>query len=90
MAEAIGNGAVIEGDHTVMVEQEHCVRPETGAPGVSSSERRPWKGTGSHWDPDVAGKQNAAPAWYPEPRPAAIRIKVHIEVFASSRNPPVL
>ena len=39
----------------------------------------PWKGLANYYDVEVNGKRNANAAWYyPEPKPAATRIKGYV------------
>jgi uncharacterized protein (DUF427 family) len=78
---ATWNGEVIaQSDDTVVVEGNHyfpdsAIRREF----FEASDTRtvcPWKGTASYYSLRVDGAQNKDAAWYyPEPKPAASRIK---------------
>ena len=81
MPTARWNGAVIaESDDTVVVEGNHYFPPESVNPALleasDSHTHCPWKGEASYKSIVVDGKRNPDAAWfYPDPLPAAARIK---------------
>jgi hypothetical protein len=79
MAEAMGTVLSSKVITASWLNKDHCVRPEAGAARSIFVRATPMERNRESLGPGRSGEQNAAPAWYPEPRPAAIRIKVHIE-----------
>ena len=84
MTKAMWEGAVLaESGATVEVEGNQyfppeSIRQEYFKPSDAHSVC-PWKGTASYYDIEVGGKRNAGAAWfYPEPKPAAKRIKGYV------------
>jgi uncharacterized protein (DUF427 family) len=84
MARAIWDGAVIaESANYEKVEGNvyfppEALRREYLQPSQHTSVC-PWKGVAHYYDVVVGDKTNAAAAWYyPEPKPAAARIKNHV------------
>lgn len=91
MAKATWNGAVLaESDRTVIVEGNHyfprdSVRSEYFRPSQTHTVC-PWKGTASYHDVEVNGERNADAAWfYPDPMPAASRIKDYVAFWKGVR-----
>jgi uncharacterized protein (DUF427 family) len=94
MPKALWNGVVLaESPHTEVVEGNHYFPP--GA--IHAEYFRPsathtvcgWKGTASYYDVVVAGQVNPDAAWYyPDPLPAASRIKGHIAFWKGVRVEP--
>lgn len=84
MARAVWNGEVIaESDDTVVVEGNHYFPLESvNRELLAPSDRHttcPWKGVASYYDIVVDGQVNRAAAWYyPDPSPAAAKIKWHV------------
>ena len=82
--QAIWNGAVLaESDRTVVVEGNHYFPPEdVNHEYLEPSTRHSvcfWKGRASYYDVVVDGRRNRAAAWhYPNPSPAASKIKDHV------------
>jgi uncharacterized protein (DUF427 family) len=80
---AVWNGAVIaEAPESATVALEGNIYfPEAAVDKtyLKASDKHticPWKGTASYYDLEVAGKTNAAAAWYyPEPKSAAENIR---------------
>jgi uncharacterized protein (DUF427 family) len=91
MTKAVWNGAVLaESDQTVIVEGNHYFPPGDVRPEyLRSSDTHtvcPWKGTASYHDVEVNGQRNADAAWfYPDPKPAAARIKNYIAFWKGVR-----
>lgn len=78
---AVWNGKVLaESDDLVQVEGNYyfpaqSLNKEFLIPSKTES-FCPWKGTASYYSIDVDGKRNEDAVWYyPEPKPAAIKIK---------------
>ncbi|HXW63078.1 MAG TPA: DUF427 domain-containing protein [Candidatus Acidoferrales bacterium] len=94
MARALWNGVVLaESHHTVMVEGNHYFPPgDVRAEYLRSSRTRtvcPWKGTASYHDLEVNGQRNPDAAWfYPDPKPAAAKIKDYIAFWKGVRVEP--
>ena len=91
MARATWNGAVIaESDSYELVEGNvyfppGAVRREYLHPSARTTFCG-WKGTARYHDLVVDGRVNAGAAWYyPEPRPAAARIRDHIAFWQGVR-----
>lgn len=89
--QAVWNGVVLaESDDTIVLEGNHYFPPE-------SVDRRylrpsshgtvcPWKGRASYYAIEVDGERNDAAAWYyPDPSPAAARIKDHVAFWHGVR-----
>lgn len=81
MVKAVWNGETIaESGETVVVEGNHyfppgSVKPAALKPSATTSVC-PWKGVASYYSVVAGGKENKDAAWYyPEPKPAAARIK---------------
>jgi uncharacterized protein (DUF427 family) len=78
---AIWNGAVLaESERTVLVERRHYFPPEdVDFSHLEPSDRHTtchWKGVASYYDVVVNGERNSAAAWYyPDPSPAASKVK---------------
>ena len=84
MVRAIWNGGVIaESDDTVIVEGNHyfpraVVRLDVLAPSNTTS-ACPWKGTAHYHSIRIGGATNIDAAWYyPDPKPAAAKIRDRI------------
>lgn len=84
MTKAIWDGAVLaESDKTIEVEGNQYFPPdaihnEYFKPNSQHS-TCPWKGLASYYDVEVNGKRNPSAAWYyPEPKPAADKIKGYV------------
>lgn len=84
MVRAVWNGTVIaESDKTVVVEGNHYF-PVSAVKGEylrrsDSHTVCPWKGRASYYTLDIDGAENQDAAWfYPDPKPAAARIKDRI------------
>jgi uncharacterized protein (DUF427 family) len=84
MAWAIWNGAVIaEATRYEKLEGNVYFPPESlHREYLRASQRTsvcPWKGLARYYDVAVDGEVNAGAAWYyPDPKPAAARIKDHV------------
>ena len=82
--QAIWNGVVLaESDRTVVVEGNHYFPPDdVNHEHLEPSGRHSvcfWKGRASYYDAVVDGQRNRAAAWYyPNPSPAARKIKDHV------------
>jgi len=91
MPRAVWNGAVIaESDQTIKLEGNHYFPPEALNRAYLTASARttacPWKGRASYYDVTVDGQTNAAAAWYyPDPSPAARRIKDHVAFWHGVR-----
>jgi uncharacterized protein (DUF427 family) len=84
MVKAEWNGTTVaESDETVVVEGNHyfladAVNKSYLKPSVTTT-MCPWKGTAYYYTVSVDGKANPDAAWYyPDPKPAAARIKNRI------------
>lgn len=91
---AIWNDVVVaESPQTEVVEGNHyfpptAIRLEFFRPSATHTECG-WKGTASYYDLAVKGAVNADAAWYyPEPLPAAARIKGYIAFWKGVRVEP--
>jgi uncharacterized protein (DUF427 family) len=91
MAKAMWNGAVIaESDRTVMLEGNHyfpqdSVQTEFLRESASRTSC-PWKGIASYYTLEVNGDRNDDAAWYyPDPLPAAAKIKNHVAFWKGVR-----
>jgi uncharacterized protein (DUF427 family) len=84
MAKARWNGAVLaESGRCEIVENNYYFPPEAvRREYFEESETHtqcPWKGTASYYDIVVDGRRNPDAAWYyPDPKPAASRIKDYV------------
>lgn len=84
MPKAVWNGTVIaESDDTVVVEGNHYFPADAVSEEFlvksSTQTRCPWKGMASYYTIEVDGERNNDAAWYyPEPSPAASKIKDHV------------
>jgi uncharacterized protein (DUF427 family) len=84
MYRAAWNGAVLaESDRTVEVEGNQYFPPDSIVSRFFTKSKTtslcPWKGTASYYTIEVEGKSNEDAAWYyPEPSPAAEKIKDHV------------
>jgi uncharacterized protein (DUF427 family) len=84
MAKAIWNGTVIAESDTVEEVEGNFYFPPRSVKREYLRESRtrstcPWKGEASYYDVVVDEKVNKDAAWYyPEPKPAAARIKDHV------------
>lgn len=91
MTKAIWKDEVIaESDRTVVVEGNHYFPPgsvkEQFLRPSETHTQCPWKGAASYHDLEVNGERNADAAWfYPNPLPAAKRIKDHIAFWKGVR-----
>lgn len=91
MIQATWNGAVLaESEDTVVVERNHYFPPEAlNAEYFEQSDHRslcPWKGEASYHDVVVDGEVNRAAAWYyPDPKPAAEKIRGRIAFWHGVR-----
>jgi len=81
VVKAVWNGETIaESGETVVVEGNHyfpfaAVKASALKPSATTSVC-PWKGKASYYSVVAGGKENTDAAWYyPEPKPAAARIK---------------
>ncbi|MGH2947787.1 MAG: DUF427 domain-containing protein [Solirubrobacteraceae bacterium] len=89
--QAIWNGAVLaESDSTVLVEGNHYFPMESvDERYLRPSDRQttcPWKGVASYYAIEVDGQRNEAAAWYyPDPSPAAAKIKDHVAFWHGVR-----
>jgi len=84
MAKAIWNGRVIaESNETEEVEgniyfPESSLKLEYFRPSSTTS-TCPWKGLARYYNLEIAGEENPDAAWYyPDPKPAARKIKGYI------------
>jgi uncharacterized protein (DUF427 family) len=91
MVKAVWNDTVVaQSDRTVVVEGNHYfpasdVKSEYLQPSDSHTVC-PWKGTASYYTLEIEGVQNADAAWYyPEPKPAATRVKDRIAFWHGVR-----
>ncbi|MFQ5888414.1 MAG: DUF427 domain-containing protein [Gemmatimonadota bacterium] len=91
MARATWNGAVLaESDDYEFVEGNvyfppEAVRRERLIPSDTTSVC-PWKGVARYYTVVVEGKENPDAAWtYPDPKPAAARIKDHVAFWRGVR-----
>jgi uncharacterized protein (DUF427 family) len=81
---AIWKGQILaDSDHTVEVEGNHYFPPDSvRSELLRDSDTRstcPWKGEAHYKTIALDGQQNPDAAWtYPEPKPAAARIKDHL------------
>ncbi|MDE3132844.1 MAG: DUF427 domain-containing protein [Acidobacteriota bacterium] len=89
--EAVWNGAVLaRSENTVVIEGNHYFPPEainreffTDSPKHTVC---PWKGQASYYDVVVGGERNPAAAWYyPQPSPAAAKIRDHVAFWHGVR-----
>ncbi len=93
--EAVWNDAVIaRSDSTVVVEGNHYFPPEAVNRELLSPSGKhtvcPWKGRASYYDVVVDGHRNSAAAWYyPQPSPAAAKIRDHVAFWGGVRVRPV-
>jgi uncharacterized protein (DUF427 family) len=84
MTKAIWEDTVLaESEETVVVEGNHYFPPEAVRWEYFEESQRhsicPWKGQASYYDVVVNGDRNSAAAWYyPDPSPAAAKIKDHV------------
>lgn len=82
-----------ESEQTIVVEGNHyfprsSIHPEFFSESASHTVCS-WKGTASYFDVVVDGKVNSDAAWYyPEPSPAAARIKDHVAFWRGVRVEP--
>jgi len=91
MAKAIWENTVLaESDRTIEVEGNQyfppdAIRREYFQPSDQHT-ACPWKGLASYYNLDVNGKRNANAAWfYPEPKPAANKIKDYVAFWKGVR-----
>ncbi len=91
MAKAIWQDTVLaESDKTIEVEGNQYFPPEAIKREYFKPNDQhttcPWKGLASYYDVDVAGKRNPNAAWYyPEPKPAANKIKDYVAFWKGVR-----
>lgn len=91
MAKAIWQDTVLaESDKTIEVEGNQYFPPEAIKREYFKPNDQhttcPWKGLASYYDVDVAGKRNPNAAWYyPEPKPAANKIKGYVAFWKGVR-----
>ena len=91
MPRASWNGVVLaESDKTEIVEGNHYFPPESLRPEFfRPSETHTvcgWKGTASYYTVDANGRLNPDAAWYyPEPLPAAAKIKDYVAFWKGVR-----
>ena len=84
MAKAEWNGVILaESGDTVVVEGNHYFPAEAVDEAYlkpsATTTKCPWKGTAHYYTVAAGGKENADAAWYyPDPKPAASRIKGRI------------
>jgi uncharacterized protein (DUF427 family) len=84
LVKAVWNGDTIaESDDTVVVEGNHYFPPETvkqtALKPSASTYTCPWKGDARYFTVVVGAHENPDAAWtYPDPKPAAARIKGRI------------
>lgn len=94
MAKAIWNGAVLaESNRTVIVEGNYYFPKDSVHPEYFRESDThticPWKGTASYRHVEVNGQRNPDAAWfYPDPKPAAARIKDHVAFWKGVRIEP--
>ena len=79
---------LVESDDTVVVENNHYfpreALNETYLQPTDHSTVCPWKGTATYYDVVIDGKTIRNGAWYyPEPKPAADRIRDHVAFYKS-------
>ncbi len=92
--QAVWNGAIIaESADTLVVEGNHYfpiadVRGENLRPSASHTTCH-WKGVASYYDVVVGDQVNADAAWYyPDPSPAAVRVKGRVAFWHGVRVQP--
>jgi uncharacterized protein (DUF427 family) len=91
MPKAIWNGAVLaESDETIVVEGNHYFPPESvNWDHFEESETHTicsWKGVASYYDVVQDGEVNKNAAWYyPDPKPAAAKIKNYVAFWRGVR-----
>lgn len=91
MPKAEWNGAVIaQSDTTETVEGNHYFPPDAvDRQFLQDSDTTsvcPWKGTASYYHLEVDGEVNRDAAWYyPDPKPAAAKIKDHLAFWKGVR-----
>jgi len=84
MATAIWNGAVLARSDDYEVVEGNVYFPPASLDRLYFRDcdwhsHCPWKGDASYYDIVVNGEVNPAAAWYyPEPKPAAVRIRDHV------------
>lgn len=89
--QAVWNGVVLaESEDTIVLEGNHHFPPESlDRRYFSLSSHRtlcPWKGRASYYVIEVDGERDDAAAWYyPDPSPAAARIKDHVAFWYGVR-----
>jgi uncharacterized protein (DUF427 family) len=84
MAKAIWNGQVIAESETFEIVENNVYFPEASIRREffrpsSTSSTCPWKGLAKYYTLLVSGEENQDAAWYyPDPKPAARKIKNHV------------
>lgn len=84
MAKAVWNGVTLAESDKVQVVEDNVYFPESTVKREylrpsSTTSTCPWKGQARYYSLEVDGQENQDAAWYyPDPKPAARRIKGHI------------
>jgi uncharacterized protein (DUF427 family) len=84
MAKAVWNGVTLAESEKIQVVEDNVYFPETSVKREylrpsSTTSTCPWKGQARYYSLLVDGQENQDAAWYyPDPKPAARKIKGHI------------